>query len=172
MIDIVRELSAIRRETGQGKVPLSLIAILTPLIFAGVMFAVMRSPQFLMFGLLTPVMGIGNAIDAKRRGRRSDRGESERFRRELSEFRGRLAALADDERRRMQLAYPDPAEIMRRVELPSTALWERRPAHPDFLRLRAGVGDLPWSPPVALSGLRAPLHRATYLDGVAPASRG
>jgi DNA segregation ATPase FtsK/SpoIIIE, S-DNA-T family len=141
--------------TSQGKVPLSLIAILAPLIFAGVMFAVMRSPQFLMFGLLTPVMGIGNAIDAKRRGRRSDRGESERFRRELSDFRGRLAELAEDERRRMQLAYPDPAEIMRRVELPSTALWERRPAHPDFLRLRAGVGDVPWSPPVALSGLRA-----------------
>ena len=138
--------------TGQGKVPLSLIAILTPLIFAGVMFAVMRSPQFLMFGLLTPVIGIGNAIDAKRRGRRSDRGESERFRRELSEFRGRLAALAEDERRRMQRAYPDPAEIMRRVELPSTALWERRPVHPDFLRLRAGVGDVPWTPPVALSG--------------------
>ncbi len=141
--------------TGQGKVPLSLIAILTPLIFAGVMFAVMRSPQFLMFGLLTPVMGIGNAIDTKRRGRRSDRGESERFRRELSEFRSRLAARADDERRRMQVAYPDPAEIMRRVELPSTTLWERRPAHPDFLRLRAGVGDVPWSLPVERAGFRA-----------------
>ncbi len=135
--------------TGQGKVPLSLIAILTPLIFAGVMFAVMRSPQFLMFGLLTPVMGIGNAIDAKRRGRRSERGEAERFRRELGEFRTRLASLADDERRRMRAAYPDPAEIMRRVALPSTTLWERRPAHPDFLRLRAGVGDVPWAPPVS-----------------------
>ena len=140
--------------SGQGKVPLSLIAILTPLIFAGVMFAVMRSPQFLMFGLLTPVMGIGNAIDAKRRGRRSERGETERFRRELAEFRGRLASLAEGERRRNQVTYPDPAEIMRRVDLPSTTLWERRPAHPDFLRLRAGVGDVPWSPPVALAGLR------------------
>jgi S-DNA-T family DNA segregation ATPase FtsK/SpoIIIE len=138
--------------TAQGKVPLSLIAILTPLIFAGVMFAVMRSPQFLMFGLLTPVMGIGNAIDAKRRGRRSDRGESERFRRELGEFRTRLASLADDERRRMRAAFPDPAEVMRRVALPSTTLWERRPAHPDFLRLRAGVGGVPWSPPVAQAG--------------------
>jgi DNA segregation ATPase FtsK/SpoIIIE, S-DNA-T family len=141
--------------TGQGRVPLSLIAILTPLIFAGVMFAVMRSPQFLMFGLLTPVIGIGNAIDAKRRGRRSERGETERFHRELSEFRGRLTALAADERRRMQRAYPDPAEITRRVEQPSTALWERRPAHPDFLRLRAGVGDVPWSPPVAPTALGA-----------------
>jgi S-DNA-T family DNA segregation ATPase FtsK/SpoIIIE len=140
--------------TGQGKVPLSLIAILTPLIFAGVMFAVMRSPQFLMFGLLTPVMGIGNFIDAKRRGRRSDRGETERFRRELTEFRGRLASLAEGERHRNQVAYPDPAEIMRRVDLPSTTLWERRPTHPDFLRLRAGVGDVPWSPPVTQAGAR------------------
>ena len=152
---------------GQGKVPLSLIAILTPLIFAGVMFAVMRSPQFLMFGLLAPVMGIGNAIDVKRRGRRSDRGESERFRRELSEFRGRLASLADDERRRAQAGYPDPAEIMRRVDLPSTKLWERRPAHPDFLRLRAGVGDVTWSPPVAQAGLGtgAPEELAAALAG-------
>ncbi len=140
--------------TGQGKVPLSLIAILTPLIFAGAMFAVTRSPQFLMFGLLTPVMGIGNAIDAKRRGRRSDRGEAERFRRELTELRERLATLADDERRRRLAAYADPAEIVRRVQLPSTTLWQRRPAHPDFLRLRAGVGEVPWSPPVAASGLR------------------
>jgi S-DNA-T family DNA segregation ATPase FtsK/SpoIIIE len=105
-----------------------------------------------MFGLLTPAMGIGNAIDAKRRGRRSDRGEAERFRRELGEFRTRLASLADDDRRRMRAAYPDPAEVMRRVALPSTTLWERRPGHPDFLRLRAGVGGVPWSPPVAQAG--------------------
>ena len=140
--------------TGQGKVPLSLIGILTPLVFAGVMFALLKQPQFLLFSLLTPVMGIGNAIDTKRRGRRSERGERERFGRELADLRRRLASLADDERRRRHGAYPDPAEILRRAHLPSTTLWERRPAHPDFLRLRAGVGDVPWSPPVAEAGLR------------------
>ncbi|MGH9113345.1 MAG: FtsK/SpoIIIE domain-containing protein, partial [Acidimicrobiales bacterium] len=141
-------------KSGQGKVPLSLIAILTPLLFAGVMFQVTHSLQFLLFGLLTPVMGIGNAIDTKRRGRRSERGEKERFRRELGELRTRLATAADDERARREAAAPDPAEILRRAALPSTSLWERRPAHPDFLRLRAGVGDVPWSPPLAQVGLR------------------
>ena len=135
--------------TGQGKVPLSLIGILTPLLFAGVMFQVMGNAQFLLFAGLTPLMGIANAIDGKRRGKRSDRSEKERFAHEMRDFRGRLVALADDERRRREAASPDPAEIMRRVTLPSVTLWERRPAHPDFLRLRAGVGGVPWRPPVA-----------------------
>ncbi|HYZ97599.1 MAG TPA: FtsK/SpoIIIE domain-containing protein, partial [Acidimicrobiales bacterium] len=133
----------------QSKVPLSLIAIVTPLLFAGGMYLVTRSPYMMMFGLLTPIMAIGNAIDAKRRGRRSERGENERFRRELGELRERLAAAAEDERRRSHAAHPDPPEILRRATLPSTSLWERRPEHPDFLRLRAGVGDVAWSPPVA-----------------------
>jgi DNA segregation ATPase FtsK/SpoIIIE, S-DNA-T family len=134
--------------TGQGKVPLSLIGVITPLIFAGVMYLAMGNAQFLLFAGLTPVMGVAGAIDAKRKGRRSERSERERFARELAELSDRLATAADDERRRRALAHPDPAEIMRRVELPSVALWERRPGDADFLHLRAGVGDVPWRVPV------------------------
>src|SRR5690606_11547863 len=92
---------------------------------------------------------IANAIDGKRKGKKSDRSERERFAREMRDFRARLVELGDDERRRREEAAPDPAEIMRRVTLPSVTLWERRPAHADFLRLRAGVGTVPWQPPVA-----------------------
>ncbi len=135
-------------KSGQGKVPLSLIGIMTPVLFAGVMYMVMKNWQFLMFAGLTPLMGIATAIDGKRRGKRSDRGEKERFAREMGEFRDRLAELSDDGRRRSEAATPDPAEILRRVTLPSVTLWERRPADHDFLRLRAGVGVVPWQPPV------------------------
>ncbi|HEX6419799.1 MAG TPA: FHA domain-containing protein, partial [Acidimicrobiales bacterium] len=135
--------------TGQGRVPLSLIGILTPVVFAGVMFAVLRSVHMLLFAGLTPLMGIANAVDAKRRGRRGDRRERDRFRRQVGELRDRLAVLAGEERRRRESLAPDPPEIVRRVELPSVRLWERRPADDDFLHLRVGVGDVPWSPPVA-----------------------
>jgi S-DNA-T family DNA segregation ATPase FtsK/SpoIIIE len=135
-------------KTGQGKVPLSLIGILTPLAFAGVMFAVMRSPQFLLFAGLTPLMGIANAVDGKRRGKRSERSEKERFARDLRRFEEQLGSLADEERRRREGASPDPGEILRRVTLPSVTLWERRPADHDFLLVRAGVGTVPWEPPV------------------------
>ncbi|MGH9233428.1 MAG: FHA domain-containing protein, partial [Acidimicrobiales bacterium] len=133
---------------GQGKVGLSIIGILAPLAFAGLMFAVLKQAQFLLFAGLSPVMAIANAIDGKRKGRRSERSERERFARELVEFRDTLTGLADDERRRREAASPDPAEVLRRVVLPSTTLWERRPAHRDFLLLRAGVGAVRWRPPV------------------------
>src|SRR5690606_23979967 len=120
-----------------------------PLVFAGVMFALLRSVHMLLFAGLTPLMGIANAVDAKRRGRRGDRRERERFRREMGELRERLDTQAGEERRRRESLAPDPAEIVRRVELPSVRLWERRPADDDFLHLRVGVGDVPWSPPVA-----------------------
>jgi S-DNA-T family DNA segregation ATPase FtsK/SpoIIIE len=136
-------------KAGQGKVPLSLIGILTPLVFAGAMFAYFRQVHFLLFSAMTPVMAIGNAIGSKRRGRRSDRGERERFARELGDLRRDLAERAEVERRRREAALPDPAEVMRRVTLPSTALWERRPAHGDFLHLRAGVGAVRWTLPLA-----------------------
>ncbi len=162
--------------TGQGKVPLSLIGIVTPLIFAGVMFQVMGNAQFLLFAMLSPVMGVAGAIDAKRKGRRTERGERERFARELAALADRLDAAAGDERRRRAVAHPDPAEVVRRVELPSVSLWERRPGDPDFLRLRVGVGDVPWrvpvtdppalgaDPPEALATL---LHEAATLRGSA-----
>ncbi len=139
-------------ETNDSKVPFSLITIVAPIIFAGVMYAVMKSAQFLLFAGLSPVMAIGNTVDSKRRGRKNERSERERFRKELAEFHERMAERSDEERRRRAASFPDPAEIVRRVTLPSTTLWERRPVHPDFLRLRAGVGDVPWKPPVTDTG--------------------
>jgi S-DNA-T family DNA segregation ATPase FtsK/SpoIIIE len=137
--------------TDTAKAPVSVITIVTPLLFAGVMFAVLKQPHYLLFAGLSPVMAIGNAVDSRRRGRRSERRDRERFAREVGELRDRLAERADGERERRRAATPDAAEIARRVTLPSTTLWERQPGHPDFLLLRAGLGDVPWEPPVAVS---------------------
>ncbi|MGH9187871.1 MAG: FHA domain-containing protein, partial [Acidimicrobiales bacterium] len=134
--------------TGSGKTPFSVIGIIAPLIFAGVMFAVMKSPQFLLFAGLTPIMGIANAVDSRRKGKKTSKAEGERFRTEMREFRQTLAEVVAIERDRREVALPDPAEVVRRVMLPSTTLWERRPGHGDFLRLRVGLGDVPWQPPV------------------------
>ena len=134
--------------TGQGKAPFSLIGVVAPLAMAGGMYAFTKSPMTLMFAGLTPIMAVGNTIDSRRKGKKSQRSEVDRFARELTELRRRLASTAGDERARREAALPDPAEIMRRVTLPSTTLWERRLSHGDFLTLRAGVGDVPWRVPV------------------------
>lgn len=53
-------------------------------------------------------------------------------------------AIATEEQLRRQ-ALPDPASIARIAVDPGTRLWERSPRDADFLRLRAGSGDLPAS---------------------------
>jgi S-DNA-T family DNA segregation ATPase FtsK/SpoIIIE len=126
----------------------SVIAVVTPLIFAGAMYALVRSAHVLLFAGLTPLMGIANAIDARRTGRRTERRERARFACELDALRDHLVEQAGAERDRRSGAYPDPAEIVRRVELPSVTLWERRPGDADFLHLRVGIGDVRWEPPV------------------------
>jgi DNA segregation ATPase FtsK/SpoIIIE, S-DNA-T family len=144
-------------KTGQGKTPFSLIGVLAPLAMAGGMYAMTKSPMTLMFAGLTPIMAIGNTVDSRRKGKKSQRSEAERFTRDLAELRERLTATVDEERARREAALPDPAEIMRRVTLPSTTLWERRLSHGDFLSLRAGVGDVPWRPPITgVEGLGEP----------------
>jgi DNA segregation ATPase FtsK/SpoIIIE, S-DNA-T family len=146
--------------TGSGRSTLSLITIVAPLVFAGGMYAMTQSPQSLMFAGLSPVMAVANAIDARRKGRRSARGEQERFAREVGKLADELQAAGQEERRRRRDQLPDPVEILRRVTLPSTTLWERRPTHDDFLELRVGIGDADWQPPVAepSSSARAEQH--------------
>jgi S-DNA-T family DNA segregation ATPase FtsK/SpoIIIE len=135
--------------TNNSKTPLSIISIIAPLIFAGGMFLVLKSPHFLLFAGLSPIMAIGSFVDGRRRGKKTERSERERYRREMGEMRERLVEVELEERARRVVAFPDPGEVTRRVVLPSTTLWERRPAHEDFLQLRAGIGDVPWAPPVA-----------------------
>ena len=101
-----------------------------------------------MFAGLTPIMAHRQRVDGKRKGRKTERGEKERFARELVELpRAGWPTLADDERRRREPACPDPAEIARRVTLPSTTLWERRPGAP------------PTSSPAGRGGRRAVARR-------------
>ncbi|HEY8543758.1 MAG TPA: FtsK/SpoIIIE domain-containing protein, partial [Acidimicrobiales bacterium] len=152
-----------------GKAPVSVITIVPPLLFAGVMFAVLKQPQFLLFAGLSPVMAIGNAVDSRRRGRKAQREDRERYERAVERLRRDLAARAAEERQRRRTATPDPAEIARRVALPSTSLWERRPDHADFLLLRAGLGDVPWDPPVATHPSAGPVG-SSPLSGSRPGS--
>lgn len=131
-----------------GVSPIGVMSIIAPIIFGGAMVAITKQIYFALFILLSPVMAIGNSIDSRRRGRKGRRKDQARFDRELEEMIATLAELGDAERVRRVDEVPDPAELLRRVEAPSTRLWERRRHHHDWLRLRAGIGPDAWDPPV------------------------
>ncbi|SDT06781.1 FtsK/SpoIIIE domain-containing protein [Microlunatus soli] len=126
----------------------SIITVIAPLILAGAMVAIMGSPQYAMFAILSPIMGIGSWLEQKHRRAKNLKEEDERFGKAIDTFRDELQAAAADASRRSYIERPDPATVLRRAALPTTTMWQCRPAAKDFLVLHGGVGDVPWVPPV------------------------
>lgn len=134
----------------------SVASTLGPLVLAGLMVAITRDLRFGLFALLSPLIGVGTYLESRRRGRKEAAADQQRYERELTELDERLAASGQVERARLRHILADPAEALRRAELPSTRLWERRTHHDDFLLLHAGLADRPWNPPVEPAAGRLP----------------
>ena len=97
---------------------------------------------FLLLGL----GGVAGSLVPQLINRRTAAGHARRAKRESRDAaatgQARLgAAIAAEEQARRQ-ALPDPASAGRIAAGPGTRLWERTPQDQDFLRLRAGTGDL------------------------------
>lgn len=133
---------------GQSKPVFNVASIVAPLVVSLVMVVALHSYLYLFFGLLTPLMAVANWYEGKRRSRLSSRRDTRRFQEELVRFSEQLSERRRGEVATRRAASPDLAEVVRRATLPSVHLWERRPRDPDFLQLTAGLGDLPWQPPV------------------------
>lgn len=126
----------------------NVITVAVPLVVAGVMAVVMGDARFALFAALSPIMGIGMWFEQKHRRNRTLAAEDQRFEAALAEFRTEVEAAAAFERVRRQESYPDPVCMLRRGQLPTTLLWQRRPRDDDFLALHGGVGDVPWQPEI------------------------
>src|SRR5699024_4341159 len=124
----------------------SWIMIIAPLIMAGVHVVVLGHPSFALFALLSPMMAIGMYFEQKRRRKKNLEAEEQRFSQAIKDFDDEINEAAATEIRRRHELIPDPATVMRRVALPSTLMWQRRPDVTDYLYLHAGIGDIPWQP--------------------------
>ncbi|MGH3665219.1 MAG: FtsK/SpoIIIE domain-containing protein, partial [Egibacteraceae bacterium] len=133
----------------------SIIAFITPLLLGGAMIYFFRNPRFALFMLLSPLMLVGNWLTSRRQAKKERRVSSREFKEAMERLETHLRDAVTVETARREELLPDPAEIMRRAREPSTALWQRRPDDPDFLRLRAGIADVAWQPPVENPGQQA-----------------
>jgi DNA segregation ATPase FtsK/SpoIIIE, S-DNA-T family len=131
-----------------GRPPFRIGALVVPLLFAVGMVLLTKQILFAAFAAMSPVMMVVNTISDRRSNRDRSRRDAARFRAELSTFAVQLDAASHVARARREEVFPDLAETIRRAELPSRRLWERRPEHMDFLRARVGRGTLPWFPPL------------------------
>lgn len=120
-----------------------LIAVLVPLLAAGVLAAVLGSPLFLLFGLLSPVMLVSNLVSDRVSGRARHRRERTEHEELLEQLGVRAAAAARTQAAALAHGCPDPDLLLQVCRTRSPRLWERQPAHPDFGLLRVGTGQLP-----------------------------
>ena len=134
-----------KREVPQAS-KFSWITVAAPLVLAGAMVLLLGDARFALFALLSPVTAIGMWFEQKHRRAKNLKEEDTRFAEAVESFRGEIAEAAAVEAARRQELVPDPATVVRRAELPTTLLWQRRSEDADFLSLHAGTGDAPWRP--------------------------
>ena len=120
---------------------LSWLAALLPLVISGAIAAILRSPTMLLFGLMSPILLLGQWIGDRRGARRSRREAHARYAVELAAAKERLADALTAETAARNDADPDPASILAIARRPLARLWERD-ARLDGIQARIGVGEL------------------------------
>lgn len=137
------------------------VAMLVP-VPVGVVLAVVFSPMMLVFTLMSPLLVAGNALVDRLSGRRRYAAQLAEHAAAVERVETAAAAAVRDEQRRRCWALPDSAEVLAIASVPSTRLWERRPADPDVLEVRVGT----WTAP-ALLRIVDPGDRSTRRPEVA-----
>ena len=140
--------------------PMSVASIVAPLLIAAVM-AVFLQPMYLLFGLLSPMMLLGNYVTDRRRGSRSHRKALADYQERKSAFSNQLQAAIDRETMDLRQAAPDPSEVAAIASAPQARLWERRPSDGDFLALRVGIADQPASVQLSSASSWEPAHSSS-----------
>ena len=146
--------------------PLSILLLLLP-IPVGIAMAFFLSPFFLLFTLMSPILGVGRHVDGKRRARRSRAANEAQMAADLTAFVTDLDAQRSVAAEHARRARHDLARLADVARTGAPELWRSRPGHPDFLRPVIGVGDTRWEPEIlgqlATPGLQAAAADAAVL---------
>jgi len=125
------------------KMSIPWMMVLAPLAMAVPMFLIMKSPIYLMMGLMSPLMALFNWVAGKRQGAKDYKEAKAQYDEDLINVQRRLTVALETERSDRRSAIPDPAEVLLNAVGPGHRLWERRRSDPDYLSWRLGLADRP-----------------------------
>ncbi|HEX6359208.1 FtsK/SpoIIIE domain-containing protein [Actinophytocola sp.] len=144
-----------------------IVSLLAPLLMGGVLYLMTRSLVSLVFVALTPLMLVGNTVEAKLAGRSSFRKAVRQFRADLDDLAGQARSAATDEVTARQREHPSLTDCADAVRGRGSLLWTRRPGEHGFLELRLGLGRRPSRNTIELpDGRRSPRNLTAELRAV------
>ncbi|AOP44995.1 cell division protein FtsK [Streptomyces lydicus] len=123
--------------------PLPWITAAAPVVMAVAGALVFGRMSMLLFGLLSPVVVVGNFLMSRRSGRQSHSSSVAEYEEKKARIEGDAEQALAAERTARRRGFPDPAEVVLTAVGPRRRLWERRTSDADFLELRIGTADLP-----------------------------
>ncbi|TPG03980.1 FtsK/SpoIIIE domain-containing protein [Curtobacterium flaccumfaciens] len=121
------------------------IMVFVPAMFGIVMATVFRSPAYLLFAAMSPIMVVGQSATARRTGKKSYRKQLAQHRERVTAIEAAIDAAVLAERDQRRHSSLDAASLRVVATTPGRRLWERRPSDADHLFVRIGTGDLPSS---------------------------
>ena len=136
--------------SGPTRLPWAMLG--TPLLLGGGFAALSGSRTSLLIAGLTPLALAGGAAAERWTARRRFRRQTTAHLREYAAASDLLATELQAAARRRHRVAPDAAALLAAAEGRQVGLWARRPADPDWLRLRLGCADLPAAPEVTVTG--------------------
>ncbi|GAA1744673.1 FtsK/SpoIIIE domain-containing protein [Nostocoides vanveenii] len=116
------------------------VAMMAPLLMGTVMFAFNRTPQAVLFIMMSPVMMAGSFFGQKVDSRRQLRLDLATFEKDLERVTTEVRHAHDREREQLLNVHPSVAQCVQAAASLSPVMWSRRPEHPEFLQTRLGIG--------------------------------
>lgn len=143
-----------------------LLAVFSPILFAGVLYLVTRNPSSMIFAFLSPVMMLSSALETRLTAKREMKRSSKAFDEALAAFEAEMAQRQDAERAARLHEHPGTTDVMTAIDSVLPVVWCRRRDRPGFLQVRVGLGSQPSRSTVRLptSNRTTPEHWARLLE--------
>ena len=123
--------------------PVPIIAAIAPLVMAVVMVTIFGNVAFLAFGLMSPLVLVGNFLYDRRNGRTTHRARLADHAAKVAVVEADAAEAVRQAQHQRRASAPDSATVLDLAVRRRARLWERRPSDPDHLAVRLGTIDAP-----------------------------
>ena len=136
--------------TKQSKPEISWFSVLVPpvvMLVITILISMTSQSMYLLISVAATVMSLivslTNAASQIKKYNKAKKEREKKYSQFIADTRSELMISREQQIKSMREMNPDPVECIQRMIKVDNKLWERTPAHQDFLSVRVGIGSAP-----------------------------